>query len=174
MFITSLIINFCVKNPRQKHSAVWLFYLPFCAMNLVFFSEKAIKMMVLALSLSCLFFAITSVVKPNYKPIISAPKEQPKEQPKNLNLTEKLLDFSVEKLVKKQQTNVENVKSVTDFTHVKNVIERLNSFPLTVGDKKQIKELEDAIIMIENGLEDEYSLGDELGALLKIMAKYGV
>ena len=65
-------------------------------------------------------------------------------------------------------------KTNADFTHVKNVIERLRAFPLSTGDKKQIKDLEDAIVLIENGLEDEYSINDELGALLKIMAKYGV
>lgn len=67
-----------------------------------------------------------------------------------------------------------NTRALPDFTHVKNVLERLWEYPLSAGDKKQLKDLENAIILIENGNEPNYELNDELGALLKIMSKYGV
>ena len=64
-----------------------------------------------------------------------------------------------------------------DFMHVKSVIQRLDYYGLSQADKKMVKELEQAIIMAENG---DYSpqiksrINDGLGALLKIMSKYGV
>ena len=64
-----------------------------------------------------------------------------------------------------------------DFSHVKNVISRLEYFPLGVSDKKQIKDLQTLVYSAENG---DYSpdlksrINDGLGSLLKIMAKYGV
>ena len=81
---------------------------------------------------------------------------------------------NVEKVQKTKEKERVPVKSTPDFSHVKNIIERLNAFPLTTMDKKQIKDLENAIILIENGQQEDYGINDELGALLKMMAKYGV
>lgn len=66
---------------------------------------------------------------------------------------------------------------VPDFTHVKSVVERLTYFPLTATDKKQVKELERTIVRAENGEDTpelKNKINDGLGALLKIMSKYGV
>ena len=68
-------------------------------------------------------------------------------------------------------------KSDIDFTHVKNVLSRLEYFPLSTQDKKQVKELESAILIAETGensRENKIKINDCLGALLKIMSKYGV
>ena len=83
--------------------------------------------------------------------------------------------------------NVENIKpcvnthkkgdDAIDYTHVKNVIERLEYFPLTPFDKRQVKELELNVRLAESGenLPDlKNKVNDGLGALLKIMSKYGV
>ena len=64
-----------------------------------------------------------------------------------------------------------------DFTHVKSVVERLTYFPLTASDKKQVQELERTIVRAENGEDTpelKNKINDGLGALLKIMSKYGV
>ena len=64
-----------------------------------------------------------------------------------------------------------------DFTHVKNVIERLNCFGLSQADKRQVKELEALLSKAESGESDDKtkeSINDGLSALLKIMSKYGV
>jgi hypothetical protein len=64
-----------------------------------------------------------------------------------------------------------------DFQHVKNVISRMEFFGLNSNDKKTVKELENAIIQAENGkfdLEIKEQINEGLGALLKIMSKYGV
>ncbi len=64
-----------------------------------------------------------------------------------------------------------------DFSHVKNVLLKLNYYSLTPNDRKQVKDLECALITAENG-EHSYELkekiNDGLGMLLKIMSKYGV
>jgi hypothetical protein len=68
-------------------------------------------------------------------------------------------------------------QAMPDFTHVNNVIERLNQFQLTPFDKKQVKELEINIATLKregNNPEIKSKLNDGLSALLKIMSKYGV
>ncbi len=64
-----------------------------------------------------------------------------------------------------------------DFSHVKNVLNRLDYFSLSPADRRQVKELEISLAQAEGG---EYSsalkerINDGLGALLKIMSKHGV
>ncbi|MBR5899790.1 MAG: hypothetical protein IKZ38_00140 [Clostridia bacterium] len=68
-------------------------------------------------------------------------------------------------------------KEELDFSHVKNVISRLDNFNLSLADKKQVKELEIAIKQAEIGVaptDVRCKINDGLGALLKIMSKYGV
>jgi hypothetical protein len=68
-------------------------------------------------------------------------------------------------------------EEMPDFSHVKNVMERLAYFPLTPFDKRQVKELEVAMKRIENGentSEAKNKINDGLSSLLKIMSKYGV
>ena len=64
-----------------------------------------------------------------------------------------------------------------DFKHVKNVIARLDYFGLKECDKRQVKELENALLMAEKGefnQDVKCKINDGLGALLRIMSKYGV
>ena len=62
-----------------------------------------------------------------------------------------------------------------DVSHVKNVIERLSYFPLSVSERKQINELSSLILVAERNGDDETKekLNEKLSFLLKIMAKYG-
>ena len=84
-------------------------------------------------------------------------------------------NIPVEKLsVKEKQSDKEDKP---DFTHVKNVVERLAYFPLTPFDKRQVKDLEVAMKRIESGentAEAKNKINDGLSSLLKIMSKYGV
>lgn len=66
---------------------------------------------------------------------------------------------------------------IPDFSHVKNVIERLAYFPLTPFEKRQVKDLEVTVKRVElgeDGLDLKNKINDGLGALLKIMSKHGV
>ncbi len=68
-------------------------------------------------------------------------------------------------------------KSEIEFSHVKSVLNKLEYYPLKEQDKKQAKDLENAIYFAEqNGLNPELKekINDGLGALLKIMSKYAI
>lgn len=87
-------------------------------------------------------------------------------------------------LIKKQEVESIKLRQETeqkpievDFTHVKNVLKRLEYYNLNITDKKQVKELENAILIAEKGevdLKTKRNINEGLGALLKIMSKYGV
>lgn len=71
----------------------------------------------------------------------------------------------------------EKLQPEIDFSHVKNVINRLEYFPLSQTEKKQVCQLENLIIQYENQeitKDAKSKINDGLGALLKIMAKHGV
>ena len=64
-----------------------------------------------------------------------------------------------------------------DFTHVKSVISKLSYYGLSPNDKRQVQDLESALYQAEQGecmpgLKSR--INDGLGALLKIMSKYGI
>ncbi len=64
-----------------------------------------------------------------------------------------------------------------DFSHVKNVMEKMNYYPLSPSEKKIITDLETSISLAENEGADSLlksKINDGLGALLKIMSKYGI
>ncbi|MBQ3116471.1 MAG: hypothetical protein IJC07_05530 [Clostridia bacterium] len=63
-----------------------------------------------------------------------------------------------------------------DFSHVKNVLNRMEYFPLNTAEKKQVSDLNALIYSAENGVKDDRineKINDGLGALLKIMSKHG-
>ena len=64
-----------------------------------------------------------------------------------------------------------------DFTHVKNILSRLEYYNLSSTDQKQVGELKASVYRAENfGVDKETKskIRDGLGALLKIISKYGV
>ncbi len=68
-------------------------------------------------------------------------------------------------------------RSEIDFSHVKSVLDKLGYYPLKEQDKRQAKELQNAILVAEqNGMTKELKekINDGLGALLKIMSKYAI
>lgn len=91
-----------------------------------------------------------------------------------------------EKKDKDFSDEIDNINSVDkrtakdfelDFEHVKNVISRLNYYELKDTDKRQVKELENALLRAERGefnIDVKSRINDGLGALLKIMSKYGI
>lgn len=79
--------------------------------------------------------------------------------------------------VLKAQEKQEQVFDEPDFSHVKNVLQRLEPASLSYADRRQIHELELALYEAENGEYSENTKGkinEGLGNLLKIMARHGV
>jgi hypothetical protein len=64
-----------------------------------------------------------------------------------------------------------------DFTHVKNILARLEYYSLSSQEKRQVEQLKSYVLDAERGQDDpnlKGKINDGLGALLKIMAKHGV
>ena len=64
-----------------------------------------------------------------------------------------------------------------DFSHVKNVLKRLEPTSLSYADRKQIHDLEVALYSAEHGEKSndtKTKINEGLGNLLKIMAKHGI
>ncbi len=80
-------------------------------------------------------------------------------------------------VIKTQQKSEPIQKSEIEFSHVKSVLNKLEYYPLKEQDKKQAKELEDAIFSAEQdglNMQLKEKINDGLGALLKIMSKYAI
>lgn len=75
-----------------------------------------------------------------------------------------------------EKENSETVDGL-NLSHVKNILNRLDYFDLSQADRRQVRELETVVFQAERHFDDleiKEKLNDGLGALLKIMAKYGV
>lgn len=72
---------------------------------------------------------------------------------------------------------VNNLAPDIDFSHVKNILKRLNYYTLNESEKSCVDRLNADVIKAENGKVDnalKSDINDGLGFLLKIMSKYGV
>ncbi len=88
----------------------------------------------------------------------------------------KFEDFAINYSPKKEGVRTQKEYEL-NFSHVKSVIDKLDYYGLSANDKKQVLELERAIKDAETdgfSLELKSRINDGLGALLKIMSKYGV
>lgn len=88
---------------------------------------------------------------------------------------EELPPFSVEKI--RVQEEKKQDRAEVDFTHVKNVIERLDYYNLSATEKKQVKNLKETVYLAENEGVDgltRQKINDGLSDLLKIMSRHGV
>lgn len=77
----------------------------------------------------------------------------------------------------KAEEQKEQIFEDLDFSHVKNVLQRLSPAMLSYADRRQIHELELALYEAENGGcsgEIKSKINEGLGNLLKIMARHGV
>lgn len=87
-------------------------------------------------------------------------------------------DFSLEE--EKEYADTPQLKEKEcelDFSHVKNILKRLEYYNLSSLDTKQVSELKSALYQAETcGVNKDIKskINDGLGALLKIMSKYGV
>lgn len=94
---------------------------------------------------------------------------------------------SVEKFNERTEYPVEKIKCVEkeqklesagiDYSHVKHILSKMEYYPLSVADKRQVKDLSIAVNLAEegdNGADIKNRINDGLGALLKIMSKHGI
>jgi hypothetical protein len=140
------------------------------------------------------FSVITLGVSFIYCAVLFFPVKSHKYTPEQIDLARKLIEKSDEKTlkdtnavkekpvekirVKEKNSLDENVSDrELDFLHVKNVLKRMEYYTLSQNDRRQVKDLESAIVEAERGeltYEIKRRINDGLGALLKLMSKYGI
>ncbi len=106
--------------------------------------------------------------------------EKSSSSEKSFNMVEETISKpplgAVEILKAVEQKSAKNKEEI-NFSHVKNIIQKLDSINLSNADIRQVKDLKTNVYLAENGGIDrelKEKINDGLGALLKIMAKYGV
>lgn len=182
-FVAILLIKRRGKNVTELKLYLVYFILSISGVFLqtaVFISLNAGVLIILFYSFFyfsiCLFlFAIISVIK------------KKKVEDSDEELLNRLIDEEIEKeeleppLISKIKTESEKPKNVpqeeVDFTHVKNVMERLSYYDLSVNDKRQLRELKETVYIAESEGINVFlreKINDGLGNLLKIMSKHGV
>ena len=78
------------------------------------------------------------------------------------------------RLVAKPQEPIAQKNNEPNYSHVKNVLERLGFYNLNSQEKRQLEYLKHNLILAENGTDKQEKINEGLGVLLKIMAKYKV
>ena len=195
-------INAYTLKKRLWYVAVVVFSV-LCCCSFCIIAQSGYALPFFISALSCLFFIPVAFVKPKNKDYVKA-RELAKFIDKNIygdNTIKDVLDENVERLqdrdefiandhvfydndfkVKEQKEKKNKDLSTAkdfelDFQHVKNVISRLDYYELKDSDKRQVKELENALLSAERGafdLDVKSRINEGLGALLKIMSKYGI
>ena len=98
------------------------------------------------------------------------------EQPV-IEKTNKPQPMESEDVVLSKPCDSQEKKHDLNYAHVKNILQRLEYYQLSPVDKKQVGQLETCMRIAEQtGTDGEVrqQINDGLGALLKIMSKYGV
>ena len=107
--------------------------------------------------------------------VVSSPVKKAQTCSQN---TDNNLDKGRAEMEQKGGTQLKNNNNADElnFSHVKNVISRLEYFNLTPTDLRQVRELELNLLQAERGERDDelrIKINTGLSALLKIMSKYG-
>lgn len=186
-FIIALVLSICVYDYTLKKRA-W-FFIVLSSINcfcLALFSIAQTGLVYFSLSLGISFCFLSPIV------CVRVRKKEIGE--KELQLARVLFEkanaqrvdnFKEKPPLETEQTNIKKEKEKQgfttdlelDFSHVKNVLDRMEFYPLNQAEKKQVADLGALIYSAERGVVDEKTsekINDALGALLKIMSKHGV
>ena len=127
------------------------------------------------LSLNVFSFAIYSIIISIIKPKkqIESIKKEISMPIKEVYYPERTCESLYCNAYKKEQVPNQEI----DFSHVKNVIERMAFYNLSPTDKRQIRELKESVYNAETEgftQEKKETINDGLSELLRIMSKHGV
>ncbi len=192
--LTSIVISLIKKRYSQKNR-LWIVFL-FAGIFLMemwaeFIIAKKTLYFLILLGVISLFLSVVLFIPEKCKKSSVSQKALAKflddcvkndykrkynENPEEKLEESKVLNSPITKLTNEEQ-NDDGVNDEIDFSHVKNILSRLNYYPLKEQDKKTARDLEQAIYSAEqNGLNIQLKedINDGLSALLKIMSKYAV
>ena len=190
LLIVNIIVNcVCFLIKRNKN-----FFSVYCVINgFVIILRKGVENVletkdvqsIIMLSIS-LLFSLPFIIRIDKKKVEKADRQKEKDFikfidkqifPNTTNSPSIITAQEKEQSVKEQTVIENNVKDGLNFSHVKNILKRLDYFDLKENDKRQVRELESTLFLLERGddrFETKEKLNDALNALLKIMARYGV
>lgn len=179
LFLSFLFFKIFIRSFENKGTALFLlssFSLSFLYRYALAIFGKSEKEFFLLLAVICLLAIPIKCVEKKAKK-----QEESKE----------FIKFIDQKIKEQDQEpipifNIENVKPIEkeksetidglNLSHVKNILKRLDYFDLSQADRRQVRDLETTVFQAERYFDDlqvKEKLNDGLGALLKIMAKYG-
>ncbi len=184
VFITCLI--FALLGANYKHKITYITFSIFIALTYLsacVCANKNYFIVILIFSfIALLFCPLLLIKKDNYKEQKSLIKSIDENILGNLKEDNAQLKNDLSQETRQEILSVKAPKEKdesleVDFSHVKNIISRLDYFSLSGADKKAVSNLENTIILAEQkGATKELKekVNDGLSALLKIMSKYGV
>ena len=194
-FVINLILSLTLGGYGKKKRLWYYFSLPFVLLlqlTLTLSADGSFSLVVLNVVASLVYLFASLLLKDkktatedNRFSFARTLSERVKEDvPEVLDGEKMLSNMEEEELEPLRPSQVEElIKGKTaaeyglDFSHVKNVLSRLDYFSLSPADKRQVKELEATLVLAEQGDFSDVvkeRVNDGLGSLLKIMSKYGV
>ena len=175
LFVSCLLLSL-IKKDYTLRKRVWYFSAScgIILLSIVLFKKNTVAL--ISLSALLIYFGIIFSISPKKDKMdeldefidrqIEFPiKEEEKEPVRKMEQKLSVLPLS------EKRNNPE-----IDYSHVKSVIERISLLSLNQSDRKTVKELELCVLGAENGddrIETKRKINDGIGALLKIMSKYG-
>lgn len=169
------IILFCIvlmlmliKNEYGIKCRVWYFSLSF---SLLLIQLGFTSIFNNGIGFLCFFCAIQSIFIP---PAIFIKERKRVYKKEHIDLAKSIISKKEEQVIIKP-TEVD--RGEIDFTHLKSLLERLEFYPLSQAEKRQVKELSALVYTAENTVLTQslkIKINDLLTFLLKIMAKYGI
>ena len=179
LFLSFLLLKIFLRSFENKGTVLFL---------LSSFSVSLLYRYVLALFYKSEneFFLLLTVIC-----LLAIPIKCVGKKTKKQDESKEFIKFIDQKIAEQDQkpilNEIKNVKPIEkensetidglNLSHVKNILKRLDYFDLSQGDRRQVRDLETAVFQAERHFDDleiKEKLNDGLGALLKIMAKYGV
>lgn len=191
-FILSLIIKNRVKSVKKTRCAVICILTFFCFLfiGLASFindtSEEIKKGLTMILISFTILLSLPIIFITERKKIdLEASKSLIKTLDEKINTNSvvdkesALVDRKSERIICREAEKIDTKDDdlEVDFSHVKNVIDRLNYFNLNLSEKKQVNELNYLIKRVgeENDVASFRSeINEKLTGLLKIMSKYNI
>ncbi len=181
LFILALLLS-CLKPLYSLAKRAWFFFScsAISLLELTFLKlSSQIELFYLTISLALIFSGIIFILPTKRLKVKDSERNLAKLIDQSVRELEPIKEKTVEKIV--CQPTRENEQEINkfelDFQHVKLVLQKLEYYPLSASDKKIAQELEQNI---EDAQRYGFStavkskINDGLGALLKIMSKYGV
>lgn len=186
LLFTAFIINFSLATCRSGYNMskrIWFLFFGLSDYAFLYIMQSYHGRTIYGQVYLCVFFMLSALcfsirvrykkVKENEKKFISYIDSKIKEGETYQKSTQIKYEPKLER-----RTLIEEDKAMDiNYSHVRNILERLSYYSLKESDRKQARELEFALNECERGNDSPLmrsKVNDGISALLKIMAKYGV